>query len=243
MIDIHPDDIDLQARYWASDVLKTWRWDGYDKWRKSLSPSVANKSPNVYQLDRQRAWAHRDFDEVMRLANSPPEQYLDTPLDRLYLQFEKIDVYLAKGDRPRAKSIARNVLEEVKKFARDSPDDSFLWAYSAYAHAVLGEREAAFADYDRERKAAVAEMGHYNGTLFAENDLLTLYALLGDRELALQELRKQVNLPIAPLYYCYVFGTLVSLWDDPRFKAIANDRANDAPLPLENVRLPVAAAK
>jgi adenylate cyclase len=241
MIDIRPEDVELQTWYWAAELQKTRQWDAYDKWRKSLPPAIASKSQSVYGLDRWRAWAHRDFDEVMRLANSPPEQFLDVGLDHLFLQYQRVDAHLAKGDRPRANAIARNVLEEVKKFALDSPDDWFLWSYSALAHATLGERAVALADQDRARKAAVAEMGYYDGMMSSEENLLSLYAQLGNRELALQELRRQIRLPIPDPELIYFDGDLVSLWDDPQYAALVNDPANRAPLPLENAPLPAGA--
>jgi len=64
-----------------------------------------------------------------------------------------------------------------------------------------------------------------------------LYALLGDRETALQKMAKIAGQPMPNSLSVNLWRaqlSFASLWDDPRFLAIVNDPANNAPLPIVN---------
>jgi TolB-like protein/class 3 adenylate cyclase/Tfp pilus assembly protein PilF len=232
LINIRPDDVDLQGKYQRIDYSKTGVWDSFDKWRSTLSPGVERTLGRVWQLDRDRAWARRDFDGVMRLLDAVPEDTQSVESDKLGIGTERAIVFLARGDRPRAMAAARTVLAQATATLRDRPDDLDLWAYSYVSRAILGERDAALAEHRRAHALAVASKDHYRTADDVSDDILGLNALLGDREQALQELSRQLKKPGSFAHFIRFDGALFSLWDDPAFKGIVNDPANNAPLPL-----------
>jgi len=231
LLNIRPDDVDLQGRYQRIEHYKSGNWDAFDKWRSTLPPGTERTSGRVWRLDVERAAARRDFDAVMRLIDAAPKEMLNLEWDKLWWSLERAMVLLAIGDRPRAMATARTVLGQVADKLRGRPDDRYLLELSFVSRAILGEREAALAEHRRSHTLALASKDLSR----ADNiyrEVLGLRALLGDREQALQELSRQLKLPRSVASDYRVSLQLFSLWDDPAFKAIVNDPANNAPLPF-----------
>jgi hypothetical protein len=97
--------------------------------------------------------------------------------------------------------------------------------------ALLGQRAPAL--------AALAEGGQLarkNGNKYAaelmRNRVIEIHALLGERAAALGELTKRRDRPGVLVYDLAARMELFSLWDDPAFKAVVNERASHTPLPL-----------
>jgi len=233
VISIRPDDLDLQGKYQNIEYAKTGSWVSFDKWRLTLPPGVERVTGRVWFLDKLRAWGRRDFDGLLRLLDSEPGEVQSVQTDRIADVLEQAFIYLAKGDRSRAIAATRRVQTQAAAALRERPDDLDVWSYSYFAHAILGERDAALAEHGEAYKLAIATKGHYRGVQSVDEDLLALYALMGDRAQALQELSRQVRFPGNKAHEYQVSGAIISLWDDPRFLAIVNDPANNAPLPLD----------
>lgn len=100
--------------------------------------------------------------------------------------------------------------------------------------AVLGERKAVLDEYRRLR----AWPGFGTDALTTQEIVELepkLHALLGDREKVLQKMAELSTQPMSSLISAKFWRTnasFASLWDDPRFQAIVNDPANNAPLPI-----------
>jgi hypothetical protein len=56
--------------------------------------------------------------------------------------------------------------------------------------------------------------------------------LLGEREQAIELIKKRLLAPGTFINDLRVHLNFASVWDDPAFKAIVNDPASNAPLPL-----------
>jgi len=113
------------------------------------------------------------------------------------------------------------------------PDNLKWWWLSLINRAVLGEREAVLDGYRRLR--ARPDFGTDDNItqdiVFLEPEL---YALLGDREKALRTMAVLAKQPRFSSASWRSTVSFASLWDDPRFLAIVNDPANNAPLPIVN---------
>jgi len=116
-------------------------------------------------------------------------------------------------------------LAQASAGLRATPDDLELLAYCYTAHAILGEKRPALEDHGRAVRAALAEA--------VRSDIAGLYALLGERERALQEIARQLRRPGS--YPSDYRGDvmLAALWDEPKFIALVNDPASNAPLPFD----------
>jgi hypothetical protein len=139
----------------------------------------------------------------------------------------------ARGDAARATKSARAALRLVETELQGMPGEVFLSTEKARLHAVLGEREAAFATLAR-LAAAEKSQGDMRWAEISQRQSLQLHALLGDRKEALTELSRQLKLPESQPNELRVDLALASLWDDPQFQAILNDPANNAPLSFDS---------
>ena len=231
LINIRPDDVDLQARYQKIEYWKSGVWDSFDQWRSTLPPGVERNSTTVWSYDRYRATTRRDFDGLMRLLAAPPEESTRFEGNKLWLSQYRAEVLLAKGDRSRAMATARTLLAQVTAKLRDQPDDGDMLELSSFARAILGERDAALAEHRRAHTLTVASK-NLSGAASIYRESITLRALLGDREQALQEMSRQLKEPRSAVQSLRYDVALFSLWDDPAFLAIVNDPANNAPLPF-----------
>lgn len=231
LVNIRPDDVDLQGKYQRIEHWKSGKWDAFDKWRSALPPGVERTSGRVWRLDEDRAIARRDFDAALRLIDAAPEEVLSGEWSTLSSSLARAQVLLAKGDRSRAMATARTLLAQAADKLRDRPDDQDLLIISSYSRAILGEREAALAEH-RQAHAIVLARKNVSEAESIDQDLTRLRALLGDREQALQELTRQLKLPGSLASDFRDDPAFFSLWDDPAFRAIVNDPANNAPLPF-----------
>lgn len=230
LVKIRPDELELQANYWLVDYLRSGSWAGYDKWRSGVPTEANLKFYRVWLMDLDRAAARRDFDEVIRLWGVIPEdlRILNAPIDEAGRHLYRAFALRAKGDRNDWVEVARVALRIFDAELRKMPASDNLWYHKALSHALLGEREAALAAHARE--VAAASTGGLSSAEAARRHILGVKALLGDREDALAELARQLKMPGGHPNDMKVSLTLSPLWDDPKFQALVNDPANNAPL-------------
>lgn len=240
LIGMRPGDLDVQGKYHWIEHSRTGKWDSYDKWRAGLPADAARTLYRVWRLDALRAAERRDLDALLRLFDAPPQEVQWGKNDKLFWSLRRSLVFLAKGERRPSVEAARGVLGQASAGLRAMPDDLELLAYCYTSYAILGQRAAAL---EHHRRAIEAARASKDRTLAdaVRSDLAGLYALLGERDHALEEIARQLKQPgsLASDYRGDV--TLAALWDDPKFIAIVDDPANNAPLPFD-LRLGRAAA-
>ena len=239
LINLRPEDLDLQATYRLVDYWRSGSWDSYDRWRSTLPSDAAQKSSRVRHADVDRALARRDFAEALRLLDIDSED-VRTLMDSSAVADqtgERALILRGQGDKTLAESTARKALRLIENELRKAPENDAMWLAKARMHALLGERNAAFSAH--ARSLAVAEMRHgKSGADYTYREILQLHALLGDRKEALAELARQLSLPNSRAHSLRVDVSLVSLWDDAEFQALVSDPKNNAPLPIVNGSAP-----
>ncbi len=239
LITIRPDDIDLQGKYQMIEHSKTGAWDSFDKWRTTLPSGIERTYYRVWTLDVRRATARRDFDGVMRLIGAYPKEVTGGEWATLEVDVERAQLLRVRGDLSRAKDIARKVLAQATDKLRVRPDDLVLLSLSFHSRAILGERESALAEHRRAHTLALASKDLAVAD-FIDEQLVGLLALLGDREQALRVIARRLKLPGTLAAEYRDDRMLLSLSDDPAFKAIVNDPANNAPLAFDLGRSPTS---
>ena len=235
LINLRPDDLDLQASYHNVEYWRSGSWDSYDRWRSTIPKAAGRKSARVMFTDIDRAIARRDFLEVLHLIEVDSEDVASLrdssfAADR---SANRAVALRAKGDRLQAGNAAREALRLIEAGLRKSSSNDSMWAAKARMHALLGERKAAFLAHAR----AVAQTEENSGKRsadFSYRGILDVHALLEDRVEALAELARQLRLPSSLPHEFRVHLELASLWDDPQFQALVNDPKNNAPLPIVN---------
>ena len=234
LIDVRPGNLDPQASYYQLKYWATGSWEGYDKWRPGIGRGAAEKSYRVWSVDLDRALGRRDFADALRLIDVVSEDVRNVvgPAEEVDRSLLRALIVRAKGDSSGSVRTVRATLPLIAKELKRTPDSTAMWWEKALAYALLGEQKEAFAAY--EHMLSVAR--NTESTLYTEamrRKLLDLYAVLGRRDDALDELSRQIKLAAAHPHDMRVTLTLASLWDDPKFKAIVNDPASNAPLPFD----------
>jgi len=232
LVAMRPNDLDLQGKYQWIEHSKTGSWDAYDKWRAGLPPDAARTLYRVWRLDGQRAAERRELEELQRLFDAPPPEVQWGRNDKLFWSLRRALVFRAKGEQPRAKEIARTVLAQASAGVRSTPDDLELLAYCYTAHALLGDKEAALEDHGRAVKVAVASKDPSLADA-VRADIAGVYALLGERDRAVEEIARQLKRPGSLATDFRGDIMLAALWDEPKFVALVNDPASYAPLPFD----------
>jgi adenylate cyclase len=232
LIEAYPDDLDLRAGYYRSEYAATGSWAGYDNWRATVGKDAGADVPRLRAVDIERAAARRDFAAVQRLLDLETRHAngAGSAAGRAELDAQRALAWLAAGDRTKAAAAARAALPVLEAQLQKSPDEGLLYTRAAML-ALLGQRAPAL--------AALAEGGQLarkNGNKYAaelmRNRVIEIHALLGERAAALGELTKRRDRPGVLVYDLAARMELFSLWDDPAFKAVVNERASHTPLPL-----------
>jgi TolB-like protein/class 3 adenylate cyclase/Tfp pilus assembly protein PilF len=230
ILEMRPGDTDAQAGLHEIEILKTGSFVAYDRWRATV-PAGAERTQRVALLDARRAWANRDFDGVSRAG-------LGMPSEPTILDYEGLPhVLLAKGERSQAREAARLLIREDTKELNSQPANPKRLIRIAFAHAILGERDAALARF-REAWAII----YRRPDLLDGDELLAkksyVHALLGERKEVLAFLRERARRPLFAYFRSpsswKTNPFYMSLWDDPDFQALVNDPANNAPIPIAN---------
>jgi TolB-like protein/DNA-binding winged helix-turn-helix (wHTH) protein len=233
---LRPHDLDVQAELHFLAWSRSGSFDTYDAWRKTLPADAGQRLPRVWYMDISRAAARHDLDTIVGLLEMKPQA-----TGFLLLSDAKelrAFVLLARGDRARALELAQTLQREALAELKRQPDDLRWLGRSLVAHAMLGHREAAWADYERWRTLLVAHPDALHVGAFL-GFRASLHAMLGDRDLALQVMQETLKQQRGTVWGYWPHDlSLMSLWDDSRFVHMANDPANHAPIPIANWDLP-----
>jgi TolB-like protein len=235
LIDMQPDNVDLQAAWHTLQYWKTGRWDSYDAWRPTLPAGAELRSARVRNFDADRAIARRDFASVHRLTDVDSQ---DWKRDREREAAEEGGLlalhalaWRAQGEARKASETARHALARLRA-AQDETRDFQAWFVVAQMHALLGEREAAMAAFDKY-VAARAPSGNQWQVELAQRRVCFLQALLRDDAAAIASLRKQSRRPGFQVHDTRLALEFALLWNHPDFIALVADPATNAPLPLD----------
>lgn len=136
------------------------------------------------------------------------------------------------GQLASAKARAAEVVAMGEKELLRQPQNAQLWATLAFAHGLLGERGETLRCTDKARELLPESrdkiFGCQNSALCASG-----LAYAGEKERALAEFERLLHTPYGTngvLDRGIGAGSWKPLRDDPRFQALVNDPANNAPL-------------
>jgi tetratricopeptide (TPR) repeat protein len=125
-----------------------------------------------------------------------------------------------RGDADKAREYYREIIGHFEKRAAARPDDLEAMSHLSLAYATVGRRDEAI----RAAQQAIELVPLSRDALDGPGQILVLaevYALLGEREGALEQLKQVAHLPAGPDYGRLKFDPIWDeLRDDPRFQEI-----------------------
>jgi hypothetical protein len=152
--------------------------------------------------------------------------------DSAHRAVEHALVTWASGEQARARAEAKQAMKLVERaIAEARVADAALHEGLTYMQAMLGQREAAFATFDR---FVVSERsGNQYIIELTRRQRADVHALLGDADTAVEMLQRQSRHPGFFIHSIRLRLTFVRLWEHPSFAALVADPATNAPLPLD----------
>jgi len=220
LIALNPNDLSWQVLQQQAAWRETGRFDAYDAWRSAQAPGVEAKVTAIAVMDFWRTLARRDFAAAERLLPILRNTEQGSVWEALF--------WRAKGGSGAARRAAEDGVTASLAALRLQPNNPRELAQLALLHAVLGEKEAAWSEYRRARELIPASRDAFQGTDVAAYGP-RIHAVLGERAQAFTELQRTLrSFSFESAAMAAADLAFAAWWDDPEFKAIVTDPANDA---------------
>jgi TolB-like protein/cytochrome c-type biogenesis protein CcmH/NrfG len=138
------------------------------------------------------------------------------------------ETFAEEGDSATSRARAAEAMAAMKKVLASQPGNAVLWSNLALAHALLGEKAEALGAAQKSADLLPESRDAVTGT---SNSLTCFVAFswIGEKDRALAELQRLFLTPFGANVYACRNGS-GPVHDDPRFKKMLADPANNAPL-------------
>ena len=199
-----------------------------DAFIAALTPEQAN-SPEGLELRRTWASTKGDHGEAIRLDKLQPayDGHGEPPYQQAY--FAALDYYAA-GDAAGVKTRLGSLPAELRAKLEREPKNTRLWAFLAGMEAILGHKEEALRCAERSVELLPESLDALDGVGLASIRAF-VYDLVGEKEKALAEDARLLRTPSVYFVNAHEWKHVPStLRGDPRWVALLNDPANNAPL-------------
>jgi TolB-like protein/Tfp pilus assembly protein PilF len=198
-------------QWFASYTPKPEERDEFTAQRRSWA-RLKGDMATAYQIDQELPYYKSDNE-------TREDQELDTAFD-----------LSALGNSVAARSLAQKLEAHYKEAVAAQPDNASMRLNFAFDQVLLGNHEAARAAADRALQLVPESVDRLQGPTISRLRAIVL-ALTGDKEGALQELARLLKTPFGSFPFVELHDSGWRLIrDDPRFKALMSDPANNAPL-------------
>jgi hypothetical protein len=153
-------------------------------------------------------------------------------VDGVYDELLPAMALTVRGEPERARPILEKLRGSLTANLTTEPENAVKWIDLALVHAILGDRASAMTASERSRQ--VAEKSHDVIAIGdCAGDAAVVLAWLGEKDRALAEVARLLRDPAASLYINAHLLRHILTWrplqDDPRFTALLDDPANNAP--------------
>jgi tetratricopeptide (TPR) repeat protein len=193
-----------------------------------LSPQVRD---SALSLALQKGWAGAvgDYAEAVRIDRLQP-YYDEDGTPRWEQAFFAATNYYFLGDQAGAKARLGDFPAELRGLVAREPKNVRLFEFLAGMEVILGHKEEALRCAESAVEFLPETRDALDGSAAATARALT-YELTGEKEKALAEYTRLYRIPSFRLVSVHEFKRQFSpLKGDPRFEALLNDPANNAPL-------------
>jgi TolB-like protein/cytochrome c-type biogenesis protein CcmH/NrfG len=193
-----------------------------------LSPELLN-SPRVIELRKGWAGAIGNFAEAVRLDKLQPI-YDEDGTPRYEQAFNAAFNFYALGDKAGAKARLGDVPAELRDQLLREPKSVRLWAFLSGVESILGHKEEALRCSEHSVELMPESRDALDGVSYAAYRAIT-YDFTGEKEKALAEYTRLFRVPSTVFMNVHeIKHGYSTLHGDPRFEALLNDPANNAPL-------------
>jgi tetratricopeptide (TPR) repeat protein len=225
-VEAQPDDLESAINYALGEFFASGSTSAFDAFTKrKVNPSETSEFKYIC---RALAALTGNWPEFNRLDHEQPYFDANEQDPRYNQDINAADALAEQGDMAAAKERAKIALAEMETALKTQPNRASLWSNIALAHALLGDKAETLSAAQKsaellpESRDAIAAPANSITCLVA-------FAWIGEKERALSELQRLFKVPFgANVYACR--NSVRPLLDDPRYKAMILDPANNAPL-------------
>ncbi len=224
--DAHPEDLEAAWGYCQGAYMA----NGSTAEMKAFAQrSVADADKSLFLYLRElNASAAGDWPEFIRLDRE--QRYFDGNTQDVHWSQDATaaDVLAESGDMASARSRSAEAVAQMKEAMIRQPNNAELWANLALAQAILGEKEDSLRSAQKSAELLPESRDAINAPQNSVTCALAL-AWAGEKERSLAELKRLFRVPFGANVN-FVRVSFRPLQDDPRFKEMVSDPANNAPL-------------
>ncbi|MEJ1970979.1 MAG: TIR domain-containing protein [Lacunisphaera sp.] len=228
IVALSPGDLDEAYQLVYFQFLATGSTRAAEQFFAGLSPSVRD---SVLGVNLRKQWASTvgDYAEVVRLDRLQPYYDGDGTPHREQAYFTAFNYY-AMGDQAGAKARLGDFPGEMRAISERMPRNVRVLEFLGGMEALLGHKEEALHYVEKAVELRPVTSDALDGGT-AEAVRAIVYDLMGEKEKALAEYTRLFRTPLIQLVSVQEFKRQYStLKGDPRFEALLNDPANNAPL-------------
>ena len=164
----------------------------------------------------------RNYQEVLdRLATTPFKSFQEAQF-YIPIDLARASVYHAMGETALARSRAESARLELEKLISERGEDTRLYAPLGLTLAYLGHKQDAIREGRRALDLYPVSRDAFEGVRYVMN-LAKIYAVVGEHELALDQLEYLFSIPCGNNYSVHILR-LDPVWDalrdQPRFRQL-----------------------
>ncbi len=231
MAALRPDDFTLSFEVAVVSFHANGSTREAEEFLAHLSPEEAASHEGIGIRAR---WAAiiSDYPELVRLRRLQPYDEKYTPLVQWEQELFTAQVLFLTGDKAGATARLGRIPEELAQRLEREPKNPRHLAFQAIVDLIQGRPDDAIRASERSVELIPASLDALQAPLFQSFRAL-LYDHTGHKDQALAEFARLLRTPGADAIlnvYEMKRDTLSSLHGDPRFEALLNDPANNAPL-------------
>jgi len=228
--ELEPGKLDVGADLGLNAFHATGSTREAEEFFSHLTPEEAASPEGIFE---RANWADTigDIKEVIRLQSLQPYSKLNV-LDNWEQDVLAAQNLFLTGDKTGAVARLGNIPEEMPKRIEREPKNPRILAFQAIAQMILGHSSEAVSFSERAVALVPQSFDAVNAPIYATLNA-RIYDHTGDKEKALSEYARLLRVPGAASFlnvYEMKRDSRSTLHGDPRFEALLDDPANNAPL-------------
>jgi TolB-like protein/cytochrome c-type biogenesis protein CcmH/NrfG len=228
MVALKPDDLEMGYQLALNSFLASGSTRDVEAFVANLTPEEAN-SPKGISIRADWAANVGNNAEFVRLMRIQP-YLVDSPLSHSEQDVLQAGALFINGDHSGALARLGNMPTVIEDELKREPRNPRLWFLKGRIDLVLGRPADAVSSADRCEQLIPESVDALEGPLYASLCVF-LYDQAGDKERALSEYSRLLRDPGSVLNLQEMKrDPYITLHGDPRFEALMNDPANNAPL-------------
>jgi adenylate cyclase len=204
-----------------------------DALRAAIPLSTARTNRDAIMVLALAMFSTGDHEGFLRVWKESGSKWIFVPKEPSFDLVPVAMAFLIQGEPARARPLLENARDHLTAELVAEPDNFQKWMDLGQVQAMLGEKRPALEAAEKARTLAAASHDAVEGARMAV-EAVEVEAWAGDKARAIDEVARLFHDPDASIELNVHLLKHIMIWwplqDDPKFQALLNDPANNAPL-------------